>query len=375
MAGKQEGDFATLDGHGELRYSMGRQHWWPVAEREARAMAAGVGLFELSPFTKIDVQGRDALALLNYLCANQIDVAEGRAVYTQMLNARGGIEADVTVTRFGESHFRVISGAATRQKDLAWIKRHAEDAGLEVVVSDVTSAEAVLAVMGPRSRALLQSLTDTDLSDTAFPFSTSRQIDIGMVNVRATRVSFVGELGFELYVAAELAESLLASIVEVGQAFDLAYCGHYALDGCRLEKGYRHWGHDIGPKETPLEAGLGFAIDWEKTGFLGEDALRRQRQAGISKRLMHFAVDGANPLLLHDEPIYRDGRYAGLTTSGGQGFRTGLSLCLGYIACDPGETRDQLFKSTYEIAVAGERYGLKPLARPPYDAAGTRLRS
>ena len=338
-------------------------------------MAAGVGLFELSPFTKIDVQGRDALALLQYLCANQIDVAEGKAVYTQMLNARGGIEADVTVTRFGATHFRVTSGAATRQKDLAWIRRHADDAGMDVVVSDVTSSEAVLAVMGPRSRQLLQSLTDVDLSDTAFPFSTSRLVDIGLVNIRATRVSFVGELGFELYVAAELAESLLASITEAGKAFDLSYCGHYALDGCRLEKGYRHWGHDIGPKETPLEAGLGFAIDWKKSGFLGEEALRKQRQAGISKRLMHFAVDGANPLLLHDEPIYRDGRFAGLTTSGGQGARTGLSLCLGYVASDPGETRDQLMSSTYEIAVAGERYRLKPLAQAPYDATGARLRS
>jgi 4-methylaminobutanoate oxidase (formaldehyde-forming) len=376
MAGRPEGVFATPSTPGrEFPYSMGRQHWWPMAEREAKAMAEGVGLFELSPFAKIDVQGRDALALVNYLCANQIDVAEGSAAYTQMLNARGGIEADITVTRFGETHFRIISGAATRQKDLAWIGRHAEDRGLDVVVSDVTSSEAVLAVMGPRSRELLQSLTDADLSNEAFPFATSRRLDIGMANARATRVSFVGELGFELYVATELAESLLAAIAGAGERFGLAYCGHYALDGCRLEKGYRHWGHDIGPKETPLEAGLGFAVAWKKTGFIGEETLRKQREAGVTKRLMHFAVEDAHPLLLHDEPIYRDGRYAGLTTSGGQGFRTGLTLCLGYIACEPGEMRETLLQSDYEIAVAGERYRLKPLAAPPYDAAGQRLRS
>jgi glycine cleavage system aminomethyltransferase T/glycine/D-amino acid oxidase-like deaminating enzyme len=367
--------FAQNENEREFRYAIGQQHWWAAAEREAKAMAGGVGLFELSPFTKIDVQGRDALALLQYLSANEIDVPTGKAVYTQMLNVHGGIEADVTVTRFGEMHFRVTSGAATRQKDVAWIKRHAEDRRLEVVVSDVTSSEAVLAVMGPHSREQLQGLTDADLSDAAFPFSTSQLIDIGPANVRATRVSFVGELGFELYVATELAESLLAAIVEAGPSFGLVHCGHFALDGCRLEKGYRHWGHDIGPKETPLEAGLGFAVARKKTGFLGEEILRQQKANGITKRLMHFAVEGANPLLLHDEPIYRDGKYAGLTTSGGQGFRTGLALCLGYIACEAGESRDQLLSSQYEIAVAGERFQLRPLAQPPYDAAGSRLRS
>ena len=348
-----------------FRYSYGHQHWWAAAEREAKAMADGVGLFELSPFTKIDVQGPDALALLQYLCANDIDVDVGRAVYTQMLNARGGIEADITVTRFDECHFRIISGAATRQKDVAWIARHAQDGNFRAVVSDVTSAEAVLAVMGPGSRDLLQSLSDADLSDAALPFSTSRCIDIGMVTVRATRVSFVGELGYELYVSAECAESLLRVIKEAGEAYGLVCCGHYALDGCRLEKGYRHWGHDMGPKETPLEAGLGHAVAWNKAGFLGEAALRQQKAAGFTQRLMHFAVDGAKPLLLHDEPIYRDGKLAGLTTSGGQGFRTGLSLCLGYVSQERGEDRARLLNSTYEIAVAGERFKLTAAGESP----------
>jgi glycine cleavage system aminomethyltransferase T/glycine/D-amino acid oxidase-like deaminating enzyme len=367
--------FAKAEAERGFQYSYSQQYWWAAAEREARAMAAGVGLLELSPFTKVDVRGPDALPLLQFLCANQIDVPAGRAVYTQMLNARGGIEADVTVTRFEESHFRVTSGAATRQKDLAWISRHAQDGNFNVVVSDLTSAEAVLAVMGPRSRELLQILSDSDLSDVAIPFSTSRVIDIGMVNVRATRVSFVGELGYELYVQVECAESLLRSLLSAGEDFGLVCCGHFALDGCRLEKGYRHWGHDMGPKETPLEAGLSHAVDWSKSGFLGEAALRQQKSFGISNRLMHFAVEGAKPLLLHDEPIYRDGKLAGLTTSGGQGFRTGLALSLGYIRYERGEDRNTLQTSTYEIAVAGERFRLLPLDKAPYDPAGSRLRS
>ncbi len=258
--------FGATDEERAFRYSYGKQFWWEAAEREARAMADGVGLFELSPFTKINVEGPDALALLQRLCANDIDVAEGHAVYTQMLNEKGGIEADVTVTRLSERLFRVTSGAVTRQKDVAYIARHAADGGYQAVVTDMTSAEAVLAVMGPRSRALLQSLTDADLSDAAFPFSTSRLIEIGMASVRATRMSFVGELGFELSVSGEFAEGLLAAVLEAGKAFGLACCGHYALDGCRLEKGYRHWGHDMGPKETPLEAGLSHAVAWARAG-------------------------------------------------------------------------------------------------------------
>ena len=367
--------FAQNEDESAFRYSYGQQHWWAAAEREARTMAEGVGLFELSPFTKIDVQGPDALALLQYLCANDIDHEVGRAVYTQMLNARGGIEADITVTRYSDTHFRVISGAATRQKDVAWISRHAADRRFNAVISDVTSSEAVLAVMGPGSRALLQSLSDADLSDAAFAFSTSHLIDIGMVTVRATRVSFVGELGFELYVPCEFAERLLHEITEAGKNHDLVFCGHYALDGCRLEKAYRHWGHDMGPKETPLEAGLSHAVAWNKSGFLGEEALRLRKASGISARLLHFAVDGGRPLLLHDEPIYRDGKLAGLTTSGGQGFRTGMSLCFGYVRQQQGEDRADLLASTYEIAVAGERYALTPLAKPPYDPASRRLRS
>ena len=205
------------DGVGrDVAPSFGPQAWWPAAEAEARKMAAGVGVFELSPFTKLEVVGAGALPLLQHLCTSDLDVAQGRSVYTQMLNALGGIEADITVTRLDEARFRVVSGAATRQKDFAWIARHAAERG-DVHVFDATSAEAVLGVMGPRSRDLLQGLTDADLADEAFPFSTTRRLAIGMAEVLATRVSFVGELGYELYVPAEMAAGLLATILDAGQ--------------------------------------------------------------------------------------------------------------------------------------------------------------
>ena len=368
--------FAASEAEREFRHGFGPQCWWEAAAREAAATRDRVALYELSPFTKIDLRGRDALALLQQLCAADLDVDEGTVVYTQMLNDRGGIEADVTVTRTGETAFRIVSGAATRLKDMAWIERQRQRLGLECAAFDATSAECVLGVMGPGSRALLQGLTDADLSPAAFPFATSRTIGLGMAELRATRVSFVGELGWELYVPAEFAAHVHAALVEAGAGHGLAHAGHFALDACRIEKGFRHWGHDIGPEETPLEAGLSFAVAWDKpSGFNGRDALLRQRQAGPARRMLMFAVEGAEPLLLHDEPIYRDGRLAGRTTSGGRGFRTGLSLCMGYVGCPAEAPRSALFDGCYEIGIEGERLPLRPLEKPPYDPAGARMRA
>ncbi len=368
--------FAAAPAEREFRHSFGPQCWCEAAAREAEASRDRVALYELSPFTKLDLRGRDALVLLQQLCAGEVDVAEGAVVYTQMLNARGGIEADVTVTRTGETTFRIVSGAATRQRDLAWIERQRLHLGLECALFDASSAECVLGVMGPGSRALLQAQTDADLSSAAFPFATSRRIGLGMAEVRATRISYVGELGWELSIPAEFAAHLHAALIEAGAAHGLVHAGHFALDACRIEKGFRHWGHDIGPEETPLEAGLSFAVAWDKpTGFIGRDALLRQRQAGVARRMMMFAVEGGRPLLLHDEPIYRDGRLVGRTTSGARGFRTGLDLCMGYVGCAAGTPRAALLDGTYEIGVEGERLPLRPLDRPPYDPAGDRMRA
>ena len=363
--------FATTPAERDIAYSYGDQGWWGAARREAEALSDHVVLLELTPFAKIDVTGPDGLALLQYLCANDMEVAAGRAVYTQMLNRHGGIEADVTVTRRGETDFRVVSGAATRWKDLAWITRLRDSRGDDTVITDATEAEAVIGVMGPDSRTLLKAITGADLSDNAFPFATAQPIEIAGASARATRISFVGELGWELYVPVEQAAPVHAALVAAGAA----HAGHYCLDACRIEKGFRHWGHDIGPDDTPLEAGLGFAVAWDKPGgFLGRDALLARRDAGLARRLLLFAVDGAWPLLLHDEPIYRDGRLVGRTTSGARGFRTDLALCLGYVETRPGDDLAAALEGRYEIGVAGERFPLSPLPRPPYDPDGARMR-
>ena len=368
--------FARDESESRLRYSYGAQAWWPAAEREAAAIRDGVALLELTPFTKIDVRGTDALALLQRLCTGDVDVEPDRAVYTLMLNARGGIEADVTVTRLDGRAFRVVSGAATRVRDLAWMDRHRRHLRLATEVFDATSGEVVLGVVGPRSRALLQSLTPADLSNEAWPFAASRRIELGPASIRMTRLSFTGELGFELYIPVENAPAVYESVADAGQALGLVHGGYLALESCRLEKGYRHWGHDIGPHDTPLEAGLGFAVAWDKPGgFIGRDALRARHRKGIDRRLLQFEVTGAHPLLLHDEPVYRGGTLVGHTTSGGRGFRTGCSLCLAYVQCEPGTPRRELLGGDYEIGIAGERFPLRALARAAYDPAGARLRS
>lgn len=367
--------FAENGAESRLDYSFSEQHWWPAARREAEAVRDRVALIELSPFTKIDISGPDALRLLQHLCANDVDVPAGRTVYTQMLNGRGGIEADITVTRRAEDTFRVVSGAATRWKDMAWLARGQALLGTSATVTDVTDNEAVLGVMGPRAPALLRTLNAGEVNDEAFPFGASREIEVAGAALHATRVSFVGEAGFELYVPNNAAPKVFETLRQAGRSLELGNCGHYALDACRLEKGYRHWGHDMGPDDTPLEAGLAFAVAWDKpSGFLGRDALARQRDKGIKRRLVLFAVKNAHPLLLHDEPVYRDGVPVGLTTSGALGFRTDLSLCFAYVPVEPGAARSAVFERRYQVSVAGELFDLTPLQRPPYDPSGARMR-
>ena len=358
-----------------LGYSYGDQSWWPAAERESLALRDNVGLFDLTPFSKFRVSGRDALPLMQYLCACDLDIAVDRACYTQMLNARGGIEADVTVVRVDEHSFQIVGGAASRRKDFAWMTRAKQRLGADVAISDVTAEQAVLGVMGPASRALLQALTTDDLCNARFPFLTSRCIEIAGLPVRATRLSFVGELGYEVYVGAEFAERLYQAVQEQGRALGLRHCGLYALDACRMEKAYRHWGHDLGSHDSPLQAGTSFAVSWDKTTpFLGRDALLRQRDDGTQRRLAHFLVVDAHPLLLHDEPLYCDGMLVGRTTSGARGFRTDRSLCLGYVSCQPGQTLPELAQRRFEIQIEAQRYPLELLLKPPYDPAGRRLR-
>ena len=348
-----------------LPYAVGRQPWEPIAAREAKAMAEGAALLDLTPFTKIDVTGPDALPLLQSLASANLDVAEGSAVYTPFLNARGGIEADVTVTPTGNSTFRITSGAATRWHDLGFLRRGA--AGHSVEIVDCTEAECVIGVMGPTARTVLQTLSDDDWH--RFPFSTSRPVIVAGVPCRATRISFVGELGWELAALNADAHRLFDAL----RSARASMLGHYALDGCRMEKGYRHWGHEMGSNTTPLEAGIGFTIDWSKN-FVGKPALEKQRNEGLTRRIVLFDIP-PEPLMLHDEPILSDGRVVGFTTSGAVGPRTGRNLAFALIDIKPGESLGETCARDYELEVAGQRYPAKALRHPPYDPKGERMRA
>jgi 4-methylaminobutanoate oxidase (formaldehyde-forming) len=355
--------YAARDTERDLPYSVGAQPWQEIAHREAAVMERGTALIDLSPFGKFDISGPDALKTLQWVAAGNVDVEAGRAVYTPLLNAGGGIEADMTVTRLAPDRFRLTSGAATRWRDFAWLRRNATG---DVTISDVTETEAVIGVMGAGSRDLLASLSPDDWQD--IPFSTARDMTVAGVGCRATRISFVGELGWELSFPAGKGSVVFDALHAKGAS----PLGHHALEGCRIEKGFRHWGHDLGPEITPLEAGLGFAIDWGKD-FLGKGALERQKAEGMTRRLVLFDVAG-DPLILHDEPIREDGAVVGLTTSGAKGARTRRTLALGLISIAPGETLAETGARDFQIEIAGRCYPARVLERPPFDPKGERMR-
>jgi glycine cleavage system T protein len=357
-------------------YSYGRQNWFAYAAEEHRAVREAVGLFDQTSFGKLLVQGRDAEAVLNRVCAGDVAVEPGRIVYTPWLNERGGIESDVTVTRLDEARFMVVTTGTSTMKDLDWLARSigADD---RVAVTDVTSAEAVLSVMGPRSRELLASMSDADLSNAAFPFSTARQIDLGMALVRAARVTYVGELGWEVYVPSEFAVHVYDELVRAGAAFGLRHAGYHALDSLRIEKAYRHWGHDMTDEDSPLHAGLGFTVAWDKAGgFVGREALLRLRDAGVHRRLVVVTLDDPGPLLYHNEPILRDGTIVGWITSAAFGHTVGRAIGLGYVTRDDGPVTDEwLTTGRIELEVALERLPARAALRAPYDPTSARIRA
>ena len=343
--------FAAPGQKAAYEYGWGRPNWFENQRAEHMAVRNGVGLFDMSSFGKIRVEGRDACAVLQRLCGNDVDVATGRIVYTQMLNARGGIESDLTVTRLSETAFLLVVPGATLQRDLAWLRRHLGDAF--AVITDVTAAEAVLCVMGPKSRDLLREVSPDDFSNAGHPFGTAREIEIGMGIARAHRVTYVGELGWELYVSADQAAHVFEALMAVGEGPKL--CGLHTLDSCRIEKAYRHFGHDITDEDHVLEAGLGFAVKPAKGDFIGREAVLRKREAGLARRLVQFRLTDPGPMIYHNEAVVRDGRIAGPVTSGNYGHFLGASVGLGYVPC-AGQSADEVLASTYEIEIAGQRH-------------------
>jgi 4-methylaminobutanoate oxidase (formaldehyde-forming) len=360
--------FAKPGQAAEYQYSWGRQNWFENAAAEHKAVRTGVGLFDMTSFGKIWVEGRDACAFLQRVCANDVDVALGRIVYTQMLNPRGGIESDLTVTRLSETAYLLVVPGATLQRDLAWLRRHLDGF---VVVTDVTAGEAVLCVMGPASRALLQAVSPADFSNAGHPFGTARDIEIGMGLARAHRVTYVGELGWELYVSTDQA----AHVFEALEAADkgMVLCGLHVLDSCRIEKGYRHFGHDITDEDHVLEAGLGFAVKTGKGDFIGREAVLRKREDGLARRMVQFKLRDPLPMLYHNEAIVRDGHIVGPITSGNYGHHLGGAVGLGYVPC-AGESAEQVLASIYEIEVAGRRFAADASLAPMYDPKAERVR-
>jgi 4-methylaminobutanoate oxidase (formaldehyde-forming) len=346
------------------------EHWSPAIGAEALATRQAAALFDESSFAKIEISGAGAPAFLQRLCANDVDRTVGSITYTQMLNTRGGIECDFTVTRLAEELFLIVTGTAFGNHDLGWIRAHLPADG-SVRVRDVTSSRACLGIWGPRARDILAPLTRDDLSNEAFPYLTAREITLGHIPVLALRVTYVGELGWELYPPSEYGRGLWQSLWEAGRAQGMLAGGYRAIDALRLEKGYRVWSSDITPEETPYEAGLGFAVRLDKgTDFIGREALLARRAAGPRRRLACLVLDDPRSVTLGNEPLRIDGAIVGRVTSGGYGHAVGKSIAYAYLPPEravPG-TRG-------EIDVFGAWVGAEVVREPLWDPAGERIRS
>ncbi len=350
------------------RYSFERQNWFKNVGEEHQAAREAAVLFDQSSFAKYKVVGPDAEAALSWICANDVVKPVGSLIYTQMLNERGGIECDLTVARLGEEEFYLVTGTGFATHDFDWIKRNIPE-GLNAQIVDVTSAYAVLSLMGPKAREILQSVTRDDVSNDAFAFGRVRAIGIAGAAVMALRVTYVGELGWELHLPAEYAVGVYEALNEAGRPHGLRPAGYRAIESLRLEKGYRAWGSDIGPDHTPLESGLGWAVKLKKNiDFKGRKAIERQREAGVKKMLACFTIDDPSVILMGRETIFRDGERVGWLTSGGYGYHLGLNIGYGYVRRAEGVDEDFVLSGDYELEVATERHpcsiGLAPLYDP-----------
>ncbi len=375
VAGWERPNWYALPGmKAEYAYSWGRQNWFPAAAAEVAATRNDVALYDLSTFAKFLVIGRDAETLLQRLSTADLE-ATGRAHYTQWLNEKGGIEADLTITRLAGDRFMVVTAAATAIRDWHYLKDRIEP-GMAVDLVDVTARYGTIGVMGPKSRDLLMRLTESDLSSAAFPFGTAKEIEIGAAAILAQRISYVGELGWELYIPAEFARGILAQLLAAGRDFGLKPAGMHAMDACRIEKAYRHWGHDIGIKDTILEAGLGFTCAFaKKIPFIGRDAVLAQKEKSkLTRRLVQFRLEDPAPLLYHNEPIYRDDRLVGLVTSANYGHHLGGAIGLGYVHHEEGVDADFIASGRFAIGVSLRRYAAQASLAPLYDPQAKRMK-
>ena len=373
-AGWERPNWYAADGQAPVyEYSYGRQNWWANAGRECAAARTAVALFDQTSFANFTVTGPGAAVALDRLSVASVDVEPGRVVYTQWCNDQGGIEADLTVTRLADEEFMVVTAAACQTRDWARLRRGCR--GFDAAISDDTDAKAILGLMGPAARAVLGSLTDASLANEDFPFGTAQTISAAGIEVLALRMSYVGELGWELYVPNRSAVALFDALAAAGEPHGLTLAGYHAMNSLRLEAGYRHWGHDITGEDTPVEAGLGFVVGWDKEAdFIGRAALEAQRHQPRVKRLIQFRLEDPDLMLYHDEPVRRDGRIVGRVSSAMWSYTEDRCLAMGYVNHDGGVTQDWLDGGRFEIEVALRPVVATPSIRSFYDPRSQRVR-
>ena len=356
------------------KYGFGRQNWFAAVGREHRAAREAAVLFDQSSFAKFALKGPDALAAMNWICANDVDKAVGSLIYTQMLNDNGGIECDLTVGRVAEDEFYIVTGTGFATHDFDWIRRNIPD-GMNCQLFDITSSNAVLSLMGPKARDILSAVTRDDVSNEAMRFGTIRKIGIAGCPVLALRVTYVGELGWELHLPVEYAQTVYSALTDAGAEYGVKNAGYRAIESLRLEKGYRAWGADIGPDHTPFESGLGWAVKLHKNvDFKGRAASELQSAEGVKKMLACFTVD-PDVVLLGRETIYRDGKRVGWLTSGGYGHTIGRSIGYGYVRDPDGVTADFVASGNYELEVATQRVAAQVHMRPLHDPKMERVKA
>lgn len=360
----------------EYEYSYGRQNWFQYSASEHNNVRENVGFYDLTSLAKFKITGSDAETLLQRLCCADVAVPVGKLVYTQWLNERGGIEADLTISKMGDDEFLVTTPCGSHVKDWSWLQRHAEQ-GSDVKIEDVTDNYGVIALQGPNARAVLQTLTDVDLSNEAFAFGTGRWMKCGGVDLWAQRISYVGELGWEIFIPSGTALRFLDALLEAGKSFGLRPLGMHAVDALRMEKAFRHWGHDVVYEDNLVDAGLAFTAKPEKNvEFIGRDAFLQQKAAGISKkRMVSFLLEDSDPLLFHNEPILMNGKAVGYLTSGNYAHHLGAAIGMGYVTADEPLTADLLAKSRFAIQVNGKAQPAKASLKPFFDPTSSRMRA
>jgi 4-methylaminobutanoate oxidase (formaldehyde-forming) len=373
MAGYERPNwFARSGAKAEYHYSYQRQDWFEFYAEEHRAMRDNVGIYDISSFGKFEVSGPDAEKALQWICAGDVRVEPGNLVYTQWLNPRGGIEADVTVSRTGPDRFMIATAIGSFYRDWWHLKKHLKG---ELQLRDISADYACLALQGPKARIVLENLAETDISAQGFAFASGRYARVAGVSLWLQRLSYVGELGWELFVPADETGKVFAALQTAGAAFDIRNVGLHAVNSLRLEKGFRHWGHDIGSEDNLIQAGLSFAAKPDAGDFIGREAFLQQKSAGLpDRRMVQFLLDEPEPLLYHNEPIVMDGRTVGYLTSGMYGHSVGAAIGMGYVVA-PGLTAERIREATFEIEIAKQRYRAQASLRAFYDPSASRMKS